>query len=394
MGTPTAIKVSAIQNPSPANTVVVQRQLKESVETAMRLRGDPGDSYVRVSELTQGGLWKMINGVLVPAAVTPQTIVVADSIAGSGTATAPLELIGDTATPGNSQLYGTNSSGTRGWYAQPSAFSSPLTTKGDVYGRSASADARVAVGADGTVLTADSTQTVGVKWAAPSAGGSANITPDTHPSSTNAANDEFEAGTSIDTAGTRFSGATTWTAFNISTATNVVGQGALAFKPALSASISINGYSQPTAGATWAYTVKYSQYSPNASAGMGLFVATSSGASGKIVSLNVNNNILTVQAFTNSTTFSSSLFNGTSSGFPQVSDRGTSFGWIYLRIVFDGTNLIFSVSFSGIEGTFNQLFSQAATTNLGVPARIGLGGSIQSASNQAIALYDWFRKTA
>lgn len=42
---------------------------------------------------------------------------------------------------------------------------SPLTTKGDVWGFS-TVDARIPVGSNGTVLTADSTQTLGVKWAA------------------------------------------------------------------------------------------------------------------------------------------------------------------------------------------------------------------------------------
>lgn len=43
--------------------------------------------------------------------------------------------------------------------------SSPLTTKGDIYTYS-TANARLGVGADGTVLTADSTQTTGLRWAA------------------------------------------------------------------------------------------------------------------------------------------------------------------------------------------------------------------------------------
>ena len=47
---------------------------------------------------------------------------------------------------------------------------SPLTTKGDLWGYS-STNARIPVGADNTVLTADSSQALGVKWAVPAGGG-------------------------------------------------------------------------------------------------------------------------------------------------------------------------------------------------------------------------------
>ena len=55
-------------------------------------------------------------------------------------------------------------------YIQAGAVS-PLTTKGDLYGFSTS-DARVPIGANGTILTADSTESLGLKWAAPAGGAS------------------------------------------------------------------------------------------------------------------------------------------------------------------------------------------------------------------------------
>lgn len=55
-----------------------------------------------------------------------------------------------------------------GAYATCASTVSPLTTKGDIYVRS-TVDARLPVGADGQVVTADSTQALGVKWATPTA---------------------------------------------------------------------------------------------------------------------------------------------------------------------------------------------------------------------------------
>jgi hypothetical protein len=50
------------------------------------------------------------------------------------------------------------------------ASGSPLTTKGDLYTYSTT-DARLGVGANDTVLTADSSTATGLKWAAPASGG-------------------------------------------------------------------------------------------------------------------------------------------------------------------------------------------------------------------------------
>lgn len=45
----------------------------------------------------------------------------------------------------------------------------PLTTKGDLFGFD-TADARIPIGTNGHILTADSTQSLGLKWAAPAGG--------------------------------------------------------------------------------------------------------------------------------------------------------------------------------------------------------------------------------
>ncbi len=61
-----------------------------------------------------------------------------------------LKLDNDSASPGNSKLYGTNGSGTKGWYDQPSAGQETYTA-----GEALSAGDLVYVSASGTVMKAD-----------------------------------------------------------------------------------------------------------------------------------------------------------------------------------------------------------------------------------------------
>ena len=67
------------------------------------------------------------------------------------------------------QVLRVNSGGTAPEWAA-TADQTPLTTKGDLFGFN-TADARIPIGTNGHVLTADSTQSLGLKWAAPAGGG-------------------------------------------------------------------------------------------------------------------------------------------------------------------------------------------------------------------------------
>jgi hypothetical protein len=80
------------------------------------------------------------------------------------------------------QVLRVNSGGTAPEWAT-TADQTPLTTKGDLFGFD-TADARIPIGTNGHILTADSTQSLGLKWAAPSSGALTLITSTTISSAT------------------------------------------------------------------------------------------------------------------------------------------------------------------------------------------------------------------
>ena len=116
---------------------------------------------------TSGYILKVVAGVAVWVPAPTDTATIFDAKGDVLVATAndtPARL----AVGSNGQVLTADSTQTTGvkWAAASSGFADPLTTKGDLIVRTASATTRRGVGSDGQVLTADSTQTDGVKWAA------------------------------------------------------------------------------------------------------------------------------------------------------------------------------------------------------------------------------------
>lgn len=108
-----------------------------------------------------GSIYTYINSVLAPAlnVLTTQ----GDLYVYNGSALARLGL------GTNNQVLTADSAQALGVKWATFANSAPLSTKGDLLTTNGSASQRLGVGSDGQVLTADSAQTLGIKWAAASA---------------------------------------------------------------------------------------------------------------------------------------------------------------------------------------------------------------------------------
>jgi len=104
--------------------------------------------------------------------------VTAGSSSSGGGGVTTLSALTDTniSSPSNGEVLEYNSTSSKWENATASGgFTSPLTTKGDILGYSTT-DARIPVGTNDQVLTADSTAALGVAWKTPSGGGSSPLT--------------------------------------------------------------------------------------------------------------------------------------------------------------------------------------------------------------------------
>lgn len=396
--TKTRIPTSAIQAPTPdtisgMNHAIVLRQLKEATEIGQRLRGDPSYSFVRVSDLVDAGLIRLVGGVVQPPNTTVNgggaylagntALTTIESLTGGGKLSAglSLSLVNDSSSPGNNMLYGTNGSGIKGWYAAAGGGSTTLAGLTDV---------SISSPANGQILTYNSSAS---KWENAGASTSANITPDTHPTSPTAWNDEFEYGTSVDTTGARFSGANAWTWINQGTATGNVAQGALALTdgPA-SATDNWRLILQAVPSGAWAFRAKLKAYLFANYQNYGLVLYNS--ANGKLINFGPTWNggaiNATVHEYTNKTTYSSSIIVVNEPYLPAAQTFP-----VYYEITYDGSSALnFLASASGYNSDFTSTTNSTVAAFLGGITHIGLGTNPNNSTYPSTLFVDWFRRTA
>jgi len=149
------------------------------LDVGLRNTRDYQHGWIRVSDLIGLGLATLINGDQLTATVSSGsgTVSVSDSITGTGASATPLLLQGDASAPGNSFYYGTNGSGTKGWYALPTS-GGTVTSVGfaDASTTSIYTITGSPVTTSGTLTQTLTTQTANKVFAGPASGGAAQPT--------------------------------------------------------------------------------------------------------------------------------------------------------------------------------------------------------------------------
>jgi hypothetical protein len=136
---------------------------KARISIRSNANGDASFFSFLVTSVTTHANYYELNGTYVDGAAFSNT----ESIVFDFYQTGDVGATGPTGTTGSTGP--TGATGPTG----PEGGSTTLTTKGDLLTRDSSALARLGVGTDGHVLTADSAQTLGIKWAAGGGGGGA-----------------------------------------------------------------------------------------------------------------------------------------------------------------------------------------------------------------------------
>jgi hypothetical protein len=221
-----------------------------------------------------------------------------------------------------------------------------------------------------------------------------NVTPDTHPASPNPADDEFE-GATLDTGGTRRSGATAWALVNFSTATAALQMGCLDLVTDINATSGRAPRLVVQAlpgGAAWRYRAKLSVLIGTAN--VGGMVAYES-ASGKLLAMGFFSSTpdLAMLPYPSLTTDPSPYNSVSLAGIQDAITLETD--WRYVEFELASGNLICRYSRSGLNGTFATFTTNAVATYFTTaPDHIGFYGETVSATIASRTRADWFRRMA
>lgn len=224
-----------------------------------------------------------------------------------------------------------------------------------------------------------------------SSGGIIPVNPDTYPSSPANPDDEFDTGTSIDTAGTRRVSAVAWSLLNSGGSfANSVNKGHLAISDTLAVVDNVRGVVQAVTG-TWRYRAKLSGIvHPNSNYwNIGMIVRNT--ANSRFMTLaktwDTSWRLSVVQwsafATANSTLVITDIFTSAGRSFHLA---------MYLEIENNGTSLIFRYSDTGVDGTFITFHTATIATYIAAVDQIGL--HLSANGGACVGAFDWFRKMA
>jgi hypothetical protein len=216
-----------------------------------------------------------------------------------------------------------------------------------------------------------------------SGGGSSpyNITAFTHTGTpSNVANDEFDYGTSIDTAGARFAGAIAWTGQNLQSTGTLVSRGSMGWTGSTGGINDDAAYTQPITAPSSPYEFELVR-GPDPSGGTyaGLWAGVVATGAGYYFGYYSG----TLYVITQST------YTGSGAAVAFSAGTSTPENDYFFRIGYDGTNMYFQYSYDGVQ--WDTLGTVAAGAYAIDSVGIFSGGAVPSSWNMG-QHFDYFRR--
>ncbi len=211
------------------------------------------------------------------------------------------------------------------------------------------------------------------------------------------ADDEF-TGEALDTAGTRFDGATPWAWRNQGAATATLTRQALVLKAPASATVNFRMVEQAAPTAPWRYRVKFSGLSSAGAAYCQIAVNLVNNGTGGLISFMLEGgeywNAFVVY-WSAPDTFGGYVTYGAQNLILRPgSPDSTTLPWpLYVEVENDGTDLIWRVSVSGHDETFFEFGREPIADHVAAVTHIALAVNSENSAD-VIGAFGWFRRVA